>query len=466
MRSTKIKPYDYQADGFNFLQLNAGTGIIADDMGLGKTFQSILWCEYNAKKALIVCPASLQYNWSEEIEKFTHSDSRIIDSRSLKVKKRKIDYTVSNLNYLIISFSYLQRLVEKKIHSQVGDKVKYTYIPRPELFELVGAGFDTVIIDEAHYMSNPSSIRARAVKCINSLMQNKIPMTGTPIKSKPVEFFPILEAVAPQQFNNWHHYVTNFCGAKKGRYGYSYNGATNLDLLHKIIQPYYIRRKKEEVLDSLPEKTRQMIKLDLSQCKEYDVLVDELKEAEEQIHQFAILTKIRKALSKHIAGNVVDFAQNIIENSDSKIIVGSMFLDVFSVFRETFGDQMVEYHGSLNKEQKNESLISFRNDPRKRIIVGTISSMGVGLNITAADKVLVNDTPWTPADCFQFEDRAYRNGQKNNVNCYYFGYNGTYHDVIFDMIQNKNKISELILDGRVMTEGHVLKAVIKYIKNH
>ena len=127
------------------------------------------------------------------------------------------------------------------------------------------------------------------------------------------------------------------------------------------------------------------------------------------------------------------------------------------------GDEVICYHGGLSKEEKHRVVKTFNESKSIKVIAGTISSMGVGLNITSADKVIFNDLPWCPGESFQFEDRAYRYGQKNNVNCYYNGFRKTYHETMFSILQEKNSIIEKVLEGKVVTDGHVLDAVIKNI---
>ena len=434
-------------------------------MGLGKTLQTIAYVERFKHKIIVIVPANLLLNWKREIHKFTTSDCAIINSQSTRTKKHAINYDNENLRYLLISYGYLKHFINK---TKQGKSKRYVYLPTDNLIKVKKMGFNNVVLDESQYIMNYGSLRTKMVRQISKFLGGfSLLLSGTPIKSRPIEFFTQLNLVCPNKFNNWRNYAQTFCSSGTNSMGYEeYKGANNLDLLHDLVKPIYYRRLKHEVLHELPSKIRQMNIYDLESedYNEYQKMMNTIANATQNLKVLEAINKMRLMLSEFITDKTISCVDSILDVTDEKVVIGSCFRKPMNKFLEKYGSIATAYHGGMSLKQKDDSFQNFNRDPNIRILIGTIQALSVGLNGQVISRVVVNDLPWTPADCMQFEDRAYRDGQTKHVHIYYHGFANTYQETMFDMIDNKAKLSETILDGKVSTQGHVLDMIINEAK--
>lgn len=455
-----IELYDYQKDGVSFIDNTCGRCILGDDMGLGKTIQSISWCEKNDKKALIICPASLKYNWLDEIKKYTNSNVIFID-------RKKFKKVSSKYRYMIISYASSNFLVNRIEHKSKNGRIyRIEYKPNSILLEMIYNGYNTIILDECHYIKNAKSIRSKTCICMSKQMRYIIMLSGTSIKSRPIEFFTQLNLVSPVIFGNFWRYAKKYCKPYNNGFGWVFKGATNLDDLHNKIKSCYLRRRKQDVLKDLPDKTRQTIYFDMEDMKEYNKLIDEIRDLDGYQHQLGPLSKLKSLLALLMSHNTINFIDDVLNGTDSKILVFTSYLDPMREIYNKYKKLSVIYHGNMSLKQKKEAEEKFKNDGKIKLFIGIIRAAGLGLNLQVADKVIFNDVEWTPADNFQAEDRVYRIGQKNNVNVYYSGFKNTYHEILFDIIEKKSKILKQVLDGESIGDNDsVLNTIIKSIQN-
>jgi len=453
----------FQKDAVDFIDYANGKMILGDDMGIGKTVETLAWCEKWALKALIICPSSLKYNWEGEISKHTDNKCVIIKGKELKIG--------SDIKYVIISYGMLSRFIKIEKRMVFG-KMRDIYSTN-ETFkrEISNRGFNTLLVDEAHYIKNWKAKRTKSVLAIKKDMNNYIFMSGTSIRNRPIELWTQISAIADKDFNNFKRFAFRYCKPTKRGNGFDYKGADNIGELHERIKWYYLRRRKEDVLDELPDKTRQIIYNDMDtqdMSNEYMPLVEEIRNLEDYRHQLTALTKLKHKLAELITIITVEFVRNIIENTDRNILFFSAYLSPLNTIYSAFPEKTIIYTGELSAVQKDKVKKRFEVESDLRIFASTIRAGGEGLTLTKADKVIMNDVEWSPAECFQAEDRAYRMGQKFNVNVYYFGFKGTYQETLFAMIDRKAKIVDAVQDGNVSdldSEGSVLNTIIKSIKN-
>jgi SNF2 family DNA or RNA helicase len=240
--------------------------ILADDMGLGKTTSAVIGAlESEAKKILIVCPASLKINWEREIKNYS-------DRRVLIVEGRKWG---STFDFYIINYDII-----KNYHSTDNSKDSDDY----KL--LVNAGFDLAIVDEAHYISNATANRTRLLNDVLEQIPKVWLLTGTPMTSRPINYYNLLKIVESPLTLNWQSYVRRYCGGYQFRVGqrkvWNTNGASNLDELRERTKNLVLRRMKTEILD-LPEKIVTPVFVELN-SKMYD----------EELEEFARITNDKK----------------------------------------------------------------------------------------------------------------------------------------------------------------------------
>ena len=404
--------------------------ILADDMGLGKTTSTIIASlESGSKKVLIICPATLKINWKREIENYSDKSIYIAESKNFSTEA---DYVI--INYDIIKNFHDPK---KKDDSQV-----------------LAAKFDLVIIDEAHYIKNAT---AQRTKLINDIIKNTERiwlLTGTPMTSRPIDYFNLLSIIDSPVAKNWMAYAIRYCSGYQfnvgGRKVWNVTGASNLEELRDRTLGLTLRRLKENVLD-LPDKIITPVYLRLK-SKSYENVMGEYydwydknpDESKSLTVQFSKLTKVRQIIADEKIAQTIELAENIIEQ-DKKVIIFCNFTDSLNKITEHFGKTAVKLDGSMSKPERQNSVDQFQDNPKVKVFVGNIKAAGVGITLTAAEAVIMNDLSFLPSDHAQAEDRAYRYGQKNNVLVYYPIFENTIEGVIYDILNNKKQVIATVM---------------------
>ena len=410
--------------------------ILADDMGLGKTTAAVIASmESGAKKVLIVCPASLKINWDREIKNYT-------DRKVLIVEGRKWG---STFDYYIINYDILKNYhtTEK---SEDSDDYKL----------LVNEKFDLAIVDEAHYVSNSTANRTRLLNDVLETIPRVWLLTGTPMTSRPINYFNLLKIVDSPLTLNWQSYVRRYCKGYQFTVGnrkvWNTSGASNLDELRERTKSYVLRRMKTDILD-LPEKIVTPVFVELS-SKMYDEELEEFtrisndnKDKETLSVTLNRLMKIRQL----IAYEKIPYTCEIIDkclDQGKKVIVFTNFTMSLDMLHEKYKKNSVILNGSMSKEKKQESVDKFQNEDKIKIFISNIIAGGVGITLTAGEVVVMNDLSFVPAHHSQAEDRAYRYGQKNSVLVYYPVFENTVEKIIYNILQKKkNVIDQVMGDG-------------------
>ena len=420
-------PLEHQKEAIQKLVENKKF-ILADDMGLGKTTSTIIAAlETGAKKMLIICPASLKINWQREIENYSDRTTSIIEGK----KWDEADFVI--INYDII----------KNFHD---DKKKTESI-------IVKSKFDLVIIDEAHYVQNSQAQRTKLINDIGKKVERVWLLTGTPITSRPINYFNLLSLIDSPVAQNWMAYVKRYCNGFQFQAGrrkiWNVSGASNLEELRDRTSPLVLRRLKENVLD-LPEKIITPVYLRLK-SNEYEELMgeyydwyDKSGESDSLTLQFTKLTKVRQVIAEEKTKATIELCENIIEQG-KKVIVFTNFTKSLELILQHFGKNAVRLDGQMSQKERQSSVDRFQNEEDVKIFVGNIKAAGVGITLTAAEAVVMNDLSFLPSDHSQAEDRSYRYGQKNNVLVYYPIFDNTVEGIIYDILKKKKNIFETIM---------------------
>lgn len=420
-------PLEHQKEAIQKLVENKKF-ILADDMGLGKTTSTIIAAlETGAKKVLIICPASLKINWQREIENYSDRTTSIIEGK----KWDDSDFVI--INYDII----------KNFHD---DKKKSESI-------IVNSKFDLVIVDEAHYVQNSQAQRTKLINDIGRKVERVWLLTGTPITSRPINYFNLLNLIDSPVAQNWMAYVKRYCNGFQFQAGrrkiWNVSGASNLEELRDRTAPLVLRRLKENVLD-LPEKIITPVYLRLK-SKEYEELMgeyydwyDKSGESDSLTLQFTKLTKVRQVIAEEKTKATIELCENIIEQG-KKVIVFTNFTKSLEMILQHFGKSAVRLDGQMSQKERQLSVDRFQNEENVTIFVGNIKAAGVGITLTAAEAVVMNDLSFLPSDHSQAEDRSYRYGQKNNVLVYYPIFDNTVEGIIYDILKKKKNIFETIM---------------------
>lgn len=390
--------------------LSRNRSYLAHQPGLGKSAQFITAVNSKPGKALITCPAFLKVNWAREITKWAMQDFPSIAVVPGTPKKASMNW---NADYIICPDSMLKAEWVIKALSDL----KFRYIA----------------IDEAQRVKTAEASRTTALfggrngKIISPGLiydaEHVVALSGTPMLNRPLELWPILYAMAPEliDFMPMQDFGFRYCGPWRDELGhYHFTGSSNEAELAKRIKPFMQRIRKEDVLKDLPEKVREVIFIDKEvRSRELHNLDNKLLkqlsksnvEVPKSLGEFALLRhEIGLAKVKWTS----EFVASYLEDGES-IILFAHHRDVVATLAEMlFKFSPMVINGSTDQEDRTRYQDLFQLGKR-RLIIGNISAMNLGLTLTKATRVIFGEYDWTPANNEQAEDRAHRIGQHDSV---------------------------------------------------
>jgi SWI/SNF-related matrix-associated actin-dependent regulator 1 of chromatin subfamily A len=421
--------------------------ILADDMGLGKTTSTIVAAlESGAKKILIICPASLKINWQREIENYTDRSVYISEGKNFSQEH----------DFVIINYDIIKNFhdVKKKSDSKI-----------------LGTNFDLVVVDEAHYIKNGQAQRTKLINDLVKKVDRLWLLTGTPMTSRPMDYFNLLSLVDSPVAKNWMAYAIRYCGGYQfnagGRKIWNVTGASNLEELRDRTSGLTLRRLKQDVLD-LPDKIITPVYLRLKSKQYEEVMGDYYNwyeknpdESKSLTVQFTKLTQVRQVIAEEKVIQTIELAENIIEQG-KKVIIFCNFTNSLDRIIQHFGKTAVRLDGSMSKPERQNSVDKFQEDDKVKVFVGNIKAAGVGITLTAGEAVIMNDLSFLPSDHSQAEDRAYRYGQKNNVLVYYPIFENTIEGIIYDILNKKKQVIATVM-GDVKNDVDLVEEIMKQI---
>ncbi|WP_051204423.1 SNF2-related protein [Butyrivibrio sp. VCD2006] len=444
----------YQKYGFKWLtmisELGFG-GILADDMGLGKTLQVIAMLQYRKEQAeaekadnitsLIVCPASLVYNWEEEFKRFAPS----IDVKTVtgtQAERKKLLSSKKRPEVLVTSYDLLKR--------DIG------------LYE--DLEFDYEIIDEAQYIKNAQAAASKSVKVIKS--RHRFALTGTPIENRLSELWSIFDYLMPGFLYTYDRFRDDFETAIT-----KYKDEDATKQLKNMVGPFILRRLKGDVLKDLPEKIEEIrfSKFDTKQRKLYDAQVthmkkllesEDYKSGKDKLKVLAELTRIRQIccdpelITAGYEGesakrsSCLELVQSAIDGGH-KVLLFSQFTSMLELLEKDLKQNHIEYYkitGQTSKEERIKLVHSF-NENEVPLFLISLKAGGTGLNLTGADVVIHYDPWWNLAAQNQATDRAHRIGQTRNVSVFKLIVKDTIEEKIVEMQNAKKDLADAILSG-------------------
>lgn len=448
----------YQKEGLNwlnFLDEFGFGGCLADDMGLGKTIQVIAFILSQRDKGhqntnLIIVPTSLIFNWQAEVEKFAPS----IKIHTVYGSNRVKDHHEFD-QYEIILTSYGTLLSDVKFLKEYR--------------------FNYIFLDESQAIKNPESQRYKAARLLHS--RNRIVLTGTPIENNTFDLYGQLSFACPGllgskiQFKN--HYaipIDRFEDSKRARE------------LQKKVNPFILRRTKQQVATELPDKTEMVLYCEMGaeQRKVYDSYSNEFRNflltekegdlARDSMNILAGLTKLRQICNSPSLINDQEYygdssakIEVLIEQIETKapqhkILVFSQFVTMLDLIKKELLVRNISFE-YLTGQTRNraEKVESFQNNADIRIFLISLKAGGVGLNLTEADYVYLIDPWWNPAVENQAIDRSYRIGQKKNVVAVRLICPDTIEEKIMKMQESKRDLATDL----VKTDTSILKSLSK-----
>lgn len=439
----------YQEDGFRWLgtleRMGFG-GILADDMGLGKTLQVIAHILGRKEEgalgcSLIVCPASLVYNWMSELARFAPG-LRCVAVVGAKSSRAERIGSIADYDVLVTSYDLLRRDVE--IYS--------------------GRHFARVVLDEAQYIKNPKAQVTKCAKCLDADV--RFALTGTPIENRLAELWSIFDFLMPGYLGSRDEFAKRYESPVEAR---EHDAST---LLRCAIGPFVLRRLKADVLADLPEKTESVVyaQMDAKQKKLYlasqDRLALQIQHQEdkdlkkEKLKILAELTKLRQICcdpslcfegydgSSAKLETCMELVSQAIDGGH-RVLLFSQFttmLDIIAMRLASEGVSALMLTGSTSKEARERLVRRFQAGDGDVFLI-SLKAGGVGLNLTSADVVIHYDPWWNTAAQDQATDRAHRIGQRRDVSVFKLIVEGTIEERILRMQETKRDLAESILAG-------------------
>lgn len=474
--------FGYQRAGIAFALERPDT-LFGDEMGLGKTIQAIGVVNVGLATVdhlhvLVVAPKIALTNWERELREWHLKPLTI--ARWTSADQAEADIVI--VNYEILSKAHIVEKLRRRT-------------------------WDIAIFDEAHALKNPKSQRTKAVFGDRTGSISPIPaarrlfLTGTPILNRPIELFPILNAIGLSIAESYFSFAKRFCNGHQTAFGFDATGASNLeDLQHILRTTCMVRRLKSDVLNELPEKQYQLVVFDpidtetraavQAEREAYDDWHRKIAELNRRVDaakvsgdkkafqeavgqlrageraKWAELCRLRHETALAKVPQVVEHVAGVLETTSDAVLLFAHHLDVIEKLEaglKKMNHSAAVITGNTNDAERECAQSDIR-ERRKRIFIGSMRACGVAINLPEASTVIFAEQDWTPGVMVQCEDRAHRIGQRNSVLVQYLVLSGSIDasentrsidPQIAQTVARKEEVIEAALDRTVEEgEGH------------
>lgn len=465
----KLSLYNYQRLGVMYASTNRVGLLLADEMGLGKTLQAIgtalfLKAYAGARKALIITPASLKFNWPLEIEKFTDEKYVVIDGTP---EERIAQWMRDDVFFVIVNFELVledlfggRKFKEKEDETDEQRERREHITSKAKrrqsiLSSIKRREWDFLAVDEAQALKHHASRRSRNVKELRA--KCRMALTGTPMDGRLEELHSLMQFVAPgllmSKTRFFQRYVeTDFWGRVTG---YKKVGEVT-----RRIQPFFLRRLKRDVMKDLPDKVyeNRIVSMDPAEQAIYKKLAEKGHEATEDA--LAVVAVIRckqfcnwpqmvddtcKTTSK--MDSFREVLDEVVIQNGHKALIFSQYKEMLNILvleLDKLGIKYMRIDGDTPPIERASMQKRFNEDKAIDVMIGT-EAMSAGLNFQSADYVINYDDNWSPAIMAQREDRCHRSGQRNVVTVVNFICRDTIEERIRGVIYAKNQITAQVL---------------------
>ena len=438
--------YSYQELAVAFLEARIGTrgALIGDQPGLGKTIEALAFCSLHPQvnPILVVTQASIKRNWYREVEKW-------LPRTSIQIIDQGKDKVASDADVVIVNYDLIWRANIEK--------------------QLLARKFQIVIFDEVTYLKERSAKRTKAARKLGKAAEFTIGLSGTPILNRPIEFYTFLNMISPKQFSSQFQFGMRYCNGYHNGFGYTFKGASRVSELRQLIHPLMIRRRKDEVLTELPEKSRQNIYIDMPgsyfqnyRAAELDLVqslkslspdVEENDDASQEYENKRMWLLSKLNFLRHLVGLAkAEAAEEIITNfvdSGEKLVVFGHHHDVMDAMdtyltKKKIGHVKVD--GRTPNQDRQALIDRFQEEDGCMVFLAS-TAMGMGVMLTAASNALFVERQWTPGMEEQMEDRIHRIGQNRGVFIHYMQVENSIDAKMAKLVEYKRDVLAAVLDG-------------------
>ena len=464
----------------------------------GKTLEVTNWAMYlkdhfNAEHCLIIaCVNSAKYNWREDIQKHTNgtevpyilgsrlkrdgsinlstgSKEKLEDLKTMKMYGKKDG---EPLPYFIIINIEAIRMRTGKIYP-IADR----------LIKLINdKHINIVALDEIHRNASMHSLQGRQILRIKKEVETQIqwiPMTGTPIVSKPTDVFLPLRLVDGHASSSYWSWCQKYC-IYGGFGGHEIVGYKNIPQLKSILQPNMLRRLKKDILD-LPPKIHYTEYIENSPYQEklyQKILTDMISDRERIIKSLNPLAKFlhlrqvngspelvdnsissdsKDYLSKNAKlSRLLELLDDILAEPSEKVVIFSNWVEPLRTLYKFVSKKykVCCYTGTMSPDDRELHKKAFIEQPDRRIMIGTVGALGTSHTLTVARNVIFYDSPWNPADIEQTEDRCHRPGTTSSVFVYSLITKGTVDEKVHEILSRKEGTANYIVDNELDLRSH------------
>ncbi|XP_060891211.1 chromodomain-helicase-DNA-binding protein 2 isoform X2 [Labrus mixtus] len=465
---------DYQLDGLNWLAhswCRCNSVILADEMGLGKTIQTISFLSYLFHQHqlygpfLLVVPLSTLTSWQRECETWAPDMNVVVYLGDVMSRKTIRDYEWVNHQTKRIRFNALLTTYEILLKDKgVLGNINWAFMG----------------VDEAHRLKNDDSLLYKTLMEFRS--NHRLLITGTPLQNSLKELWSLLHFLMPDKFDSWEDFEDEHGKAKDNGY----------QSLHKVLEPFLLRRVKKDVEKSLPAKVEQILRVDMTAHQK-------------QFYKW-ILTRNYKALSKGTRGSSSGFLNIVMElkkccnhsflikqpedvecetqqehlqglvrgsgklvlldklltrlrERGNRVLIFSQMVRMLDILAEYLAKRRYQFQrldGSIKGEIRKQALDHFNAEGSEDFcFLLSTRAGGLGINLASADTVVIFDSDWNPQNDLQAQARAHRIGQKKQVNIYRLVTKGTVEEDIIERAKKKMVLDHLVIQ-RMDTTGRTV----------
>ncbi len=399
------------------------------------------------KASLVVSPSSLTLNWQNEVKKFTKELKTLVIRGTFSERKRQIE-EIDQYDLVITSYDLLKRDIDLYL------KKDYS--------------FRYIIADEAQYLKNSNTQNAKSIKKIKA--DTRYALTGTPIENSLAELWSIFDFIMPGYLFTYKKFKTLYETPIVKE-----ESQETMEKLRMLIEPFILRRNKKEVLTELPDKTITILNNEMGEEQKniyFSYLVqvkqeiaDEIKlngYEKSQIQILAALTRLRQICCHpglFIEGyqdgsSKLEQCMEVVQdgvNSGHKILLFSGYTSMFEIMEKELKERNIKYlklTGSTKVEERIQLVDEFNQNSEVKVFLISLKAGGTGLNLTGADMVIHYDPWWNVSTENQATDRAYRIGQKNNVQVYKLITKNSIEEKIYELQQRKAQLVDNMLSTK------------------
>ncbi len=428
---------DYQREGVSFLLGTNLNAILADAMGLGKTVETIAAVLLADQRALVVCPANVLHNWASEIQRFTGEPAALWHGRDVDDNDAA--------RFRVTTYASLR-------YRDWRDTDAAT---RPIL-----------VLDEAHKVRNPDTQRAELVKDLPQ--RHRLLLTGTPIVNGLEDYNELLLHIGEDRWPDAASFRETWMSDRAMLTKHPEVRQATADLLQDATRHVVLRRRKEEVLDDLPERTITIRRHELEddQRDAYDELARHARRvmasADSEVKIFAQIHKLRQTLLEHRHSVLEERIRELLDAGE-RVVVYAHYLDALDELEDAFPEASARIDGDT-PPRKRERISRRLGDPDgPSLLLAQTEAGGIGLNFTGARWVIFAHLGWTAAVHRQAIDRVHRIGQSEPVQVEFFVTPGTIDERMADIILEKEQDANLALadDDTILDRGQLARALLE-----